>query len=133
MSDFRFKKNLFNRILVDAPCSCSGLLRKHPELKYKITMNKILAMKKLQTGILSIVSGSLKNGGIIVYSTCSLEKEENEFVVEEFLNEYKNFTICEIDIFKEILGHNSSGIYRIFPDDFGSDGFSFAVLRKESD
>ena len=129
LQNYSFDDSLFDRILLDAPCSCSGLFRRHPELKYKISPDKITRLSKVQLRILLNISKFLKKGGIIVYSTCSLEKEENESIIEKFLQKRKSFTIARCEKIEDRIKPDNKGIYRIFPDDFGTDGFSFAVLK----
>lgn len=76
----------FDRILIDAPCSNTGVMRRRAELRWRITAAEIDRLRGLQLGLLRQSSASLKPGGTLVYSTCSLEPEENEEVVREFLS-----------------------------------------------
>jgi 16S rRNA (cytosine967-C5)-methyltransferase len=73
---------LFDRILVDAPCSGTGTLSRNPEIKARITPDDIRDLQSRQKAIVRSALASLKPGGVLVYSTCSLEREENEDVVE---------------------------------------------------
>jgi 16S rRNA (cytosine967-C5)-methyltransferase len=75
----------FDRILVDAPCSNTGVMRRRAELRWRITEPEIERLRREQSGLLRQARDWLKPGGILVYSTCSLEPEENEDVVREFL------------------------------------------------
>src|SRR6185503_8077587 len=86
---------LFDRILVDAPCSGLGTLREHPEIKWQRTERDIARLSRLQRQILGRVGRHLKPGGIIVYSTCTLSRDENERNVESFLAEHKQFELQE--------------------------------------
>lgn len=83
----------FDKILVDAPCSGLGTIKKNPDLKWNKNMDDINNLSSIQIGILNNVSRLVKTGGIVVYSVCTLMKEENEQVCEEFLNTNKNFNI----------------------------------------
>jgi len=130
LRSYKFGDSIFDKILLDAPCSCSGLFRRHPELRYKMSAEKIERLNQIQLDILNNISGSLKKGGIILYSTCSLEKEENEDVIEEFRRRNKEYTTIKDEFIGGSLKPNECGIYRIFPDEFGTDGFSFAILQR---
>lgn len=104
-----------DRILCDVPCSGFGIIRRKPEIRYK-ELDSIADMPKLQLSILETSSRYLKNGGTIVYSTCTLNRKENEKVVNVFLNENSNF----------ILKEDKTS----FPSKNGGDGFYRAVLIK---
>ena len=75
----------FDRILVDAPCSGTGTLARHPEIRWRLRAEQLSEFHSLQTRLLRSAIERLGSGGRIVYSTCSLEPEENELVVEEVL------------------------------------------------
>ncbi len=81
----------FDRILVDAPCSGLGILRRHPEGKWQKTVATILQHQSLQLAILHRVSRLLRPGGVLVYSTCSTEPEETEQVIAQFCRDHKDF------------------------------------------
>jgi 16S rRNA (cytosine967-C5)-methyltransferase len=84
---------LFDRILVDAPCSNTGVMRRRVDLRWRISPQEILRLQKTQLDLLKLAATKLKSGGILIYSTCSLEPEENSEVVENFLREHKNFKL----------------------------------------
>ena len=75
----------FDRILIDAPCSNTGVLRRRVDLRWRISPDELARLQKTQLGLLKVAAPKLKPGGILVYSTCSLEPEENSSVVQEFL------------------------------------------------
>jgi len=86
----------FDRILVDAPCSGLGIIRRNPEAKWYKSEDLIRSMAVLQSSILNRVAPLLKPGGILVYSTCTTELEENENVVGAFLTEHPDFRISPL-------------------------------------
>jgi 16S rRNA (cytosine967-C5)-methyltransferase len=124
----------FDRVLADVPCSGFGTLRRNPDLKWRRSEEDIRRLSELQVSILSNLSGYLKEGGILVYSTCTVFHEENEDVVEKFLNEHPGF---RLDRIVEILPEKyypfiKNGYFKTFPPRDGMDGFFVARLRKES-
>ena len=92
----RFEKESFDRILVDAPCSGLGLLRRNPEAKWKKTEDLISYYQSIQIGILMHVEALLKPGGVLVYSTCTTEPEENEWVLDAFRKTHPAYRIEDI-------------------------------------
>ena len=83
----------FDRILVDAPCSNTGVLRRRVDLRWRISPEEILRLQRTQLELLKFATTKLKTGGVLVYSTCSLEPEENSEVVKEFLREHASFKL----------------------------------------
>lgn len=83
----------FDRVLVDAPCSNTGVMRRRVDLRWRIRPEEITRLKRAQIGLLRQAAPLLKPGGTLIYSTCSLEPEENEEVVAEFLAENRGFQI----------------------------------------
>lgn len=104
-----------DRILCDVPCSGFGIIRRKPEIRYK-ELDSIADLPAVQLGILETSAKYLKAGGTLVYSTCTLNKKENEKVVNAFLNHNSDFTLAD---------EKTS-----FPTQFGGDGFYHAVLIK---
>ena len=92
-SSFIILHSSFDRILVDAPCSNTGVMRRRVDLRWRITPEEILRLQKTQLDLLRQAATKLKPGGVLVYSTCSLEPEENSEVVKGFLSEHKNFKL----------------------------------------
>jgi 16S rRNA (cytosine967-C5)-methyltransferase len=84
----------FDRIMVDAPCSNTGVMRRRVDLRWRITEEEIGRLRGNQSDLLRQSALLLKPGGVLVYSTCSLEPEENEQVVESFLKEQPAFTLA---------------------------------------
>jgi 16S rRNA (cytosine967-C5)-methyltransferase len=83
----------FDRMLVDAPCSNTGVMRRRVDLRWRISPEEILRLRQTQLDLLKLAATKLKPGGVLVYSTCSLEPEENSEVVKEFLREHENFKL----------------------------------------
>ena len=93
ISDFRFPISDFDKILVDAPCSNTGVMRRRVDLRWRITAEEILRLQKTQLELLNQAATKLKPGGTLVYSTCSLEPEENSEVVKQFLAAQPHFKL----------------------------------------
>jgi 16S rRNA (cytosine967-C5)-methyltransferase len=83
----------FDRILIDAPCSNTGVMRRRVELRWRIQQPEIDRLRTVQLGLLERSVPRLKPQGVLIYSTCSLEQEENEGVVEEFLSHNRDFRL----------------------------------------
>ncbi|MDR0918025.1 MAG: methyltransferase domain-containing protein [Oscillospiraceae bacterium] len=120
--------SLADRILCDVPCSGLGVIRRKPDIKLKPLPN----LKDIQYSILENASRFLKNGGELVYSTCTLNKEENKIIVEKFLENHNDFQLVVID-FKSTeikLSTMEKPMVTILPKYFNSDGFFIAKFRK---
>jgi 16S rRNA (cytosine967-C5)-methyltransferase len=85
----------FDRVLVDAPCSNSGVLRRRVDLRWRVKPEELERLRKEQLELLRRAAALVKPGGVVIYSTCSLEPEENAGVVEEFLKDNADFTLDE--------------------------------------
>jgi 16S rRNA (cytosine967-C5)-methyltransferase len=92
-SAFSLQPSAFDRILVDAPCSNTGVIRRRVDLRWRISPEEISRLQRTQLELLKLAATKLKPGGVLVYSTCSLEPEENSEVVEEFMRGYNNFKL----------------------------------------
>jgi len=92
-SQLAVRSSQFDRILVDAPCSNTGVLRRRVDLRWRISPEEISRLQKAQLELLRPAATKLKSGGVLIYSTCSLEPEENSEVVKEFLREHENFKL----------------------------------------
>lgn len=122
----------FDRVLVDAPCSGTGTLRRNPDLKWRQTEAGLAEINAKQTGILHAAAGLVKPGGRLVYATCSLLREENETVIEAFLAAHPDFKLVPAG---EVLAAQhvalEMGDYlRLDPALHGTDGFFAAALEK---
>jgi 16S rRNA (cytosine967-C5)-methyltransferase len=130
----RYEKESFDRILVDAPCSGFGVIRRKPDIKYTKTQDDVLKLAILQSEILEAVAPLLKRDGVLVYSTCTIDQEENSAVVRKFLEMNPEFERDEaiIQLLPEKLHrYVSNGEVQILPQYFGTDGFYIACLRKK--
>lgn len=107
-----------DKVICDVPCSGFGIVRRKPEIRYK-ELDSVKDLPAVQLDILTVSSKYLKSGGRLIYSTCTLNKKENEKVVSAFLAENSNFTL---DFEKTI-----------FPSKNGGDGFYYAVIDKNYD
>ena len=92
-SAFSLQSSAFDRILADVPCSNTGVMRRRVDLRWRIQPEEIERLHTLQLDLLKRAALKLKPGGVLVYSTCSLEPEENQEVVQAFLRKHKNFKL----------------------------------------
>ena len=126
-----FGRDSFDKILVDAPCSGIGLLRRKPDIKYNKETADFASLQQIQLEILGSVCQTLRKGGIITYSTCTIVSEENFHVVEAFLESHPEFEQVKLEHeCKDIL---KDGCILITPELYGSDGFFISQFRKISD
>ena len=121
-------ENTADRVLADVPCSGIGIARRKPELKYKTDFDEL---SEIQLAILKNGTRYLKKGGELVYSTCTIYRDENERVVERFLEENDGF---ELVSFQELLpdgfAEDRQGIMTVLPDKTDCDGFFVAKIRR---
>lgn len=116
----------FDKILVDAPCSGLGLIRRKPEIRYDKSYQDIQNLSRIQRDILNSVVQQLAPGGELVYSTCTITKEEDEDVVKQFLAEHQELELVPI----KVGTLAKTEFVKIFPDEFNSDGFFIAKFKK---
>ena len=108
----------YDRVLVDAPCSGIGIIRRKPEIRYK-TMKDISSIYNVQRKIIQNASRYVKPGGVMIYSTCTINREENQYITDEFLKKNSNFERVQDDIM-------------MLPSDGESDGFYICKLKRIS-
>ena len=122
----------FDRVLLDAPCPGLGTLTKKPDIKWKRNLGEIRKIAIIQRDLLNKGASLLKVGGIIVYSTCTIEPEENDEIVVQFLSKNPNFSAADISniVPGEIL--NENGFIQILPHIHGLDGSFAAKLIRNS-
>ena len=126
-----YGKDQFDKILVDAPCSGIGLIRRKPDIKYNKETVDFMFLQEIQLEILGSVCQTLRKGGIITYSTCTIVSEENFQVVQTFLERHPEFEQVKLEHeCKDIL---KNGCILITPELYGSDGFFISQFRKISD
>lgn len=121
-------------VLVDAPCSGLGLIRRRPEIKWNRKEDDIEKIKEMQYIILRNASKYLKPGGILIYSTCTIEREENINMIRNFITENNEFQLVGFDHLlesKKNIETAEKGYIELFPHIHGTDGFFIAKLLKK--
>ncbi|MDO9190962.1 MAG: RsmB/NOP family class I SAM-dependent RNA methyltransferase, partial [Sulfurimicrobium sp.] len=133
-NDLKIKRlaGKIDRVLVDAPCSGLGTLRRNPDMKWRQTPEGIADLTQKQAAILLAASRLLKSGGRLVYATCSFLPEENQQIVEAFLAQHPEFKLLDTS---EILAAQhvvlDTGKYlQLLPHVHGTDGFFAAVMER---
>ncbi|MEQ8358810.1 MAG: RsmF rRNA methyltransferase first C-terminal domain-containing protein [Cytophagales bacterium] len=133
--DFKSLNQVFDLILVDAPCSGEGMFRKDPRVIQEWSPSNVESCALRQSDILEDIASSLKNEGYLIYSTCTYNFLENESLIDEFLSQY-DFECIEIDGLEDFgivkNRHGNSIFYRLFPHKIKGEGLSICVLRKKS-
>jgi len=124
-----FVESSFDVVLVDAPCSGTGTIRHNPEIRYFLTEKDFAELSAKQLKILDKASKVVKSGGRLIYSTCSLEREENEAVCEKFLSQTTSFDQVLPQLPERFL--TQAGFARTFPNRDKMDGFFIAVFQKK--
>ena len=123
----------FDRILLDAPCSGLGVLRRHPDAKWDSAKQNLAYHHQRQAKMLDNLAGLVKPSGVLVYSVCSMEPEENEHVIKGFLNKHKEFVIEERSMapsLKTCRRLTNNGYLKTIPHLHRMDGFSSVCLRR---
>ncbi|MCL0311758.1 16S rRNA (cytosine(967)-C(5))-methyltransferase RsmB [Apilactobacillus sp. TMW 2.2459] len=126
-----FEDEYFDKILIDAPCSGIGLIRRKPEIRYEKKISDVEHLANIQLDILDAVAGKLKHGGVLTYSTCTILNQENSDVISNFLSQHSEFELLKTDENLIINCKDNEKWVRVFPDDFDSDGFFVCKLRKK--
>ena len=116
-----------DRVLCDVPCSGLGVIRRKPEIKYK-NSDDFINLPEIQYNILDTSSQYVKKGGVLVYSTCTLSRAENDDVVNKFLKNHQDFMPCNLD--EKLFGKECGFKITITPDKYNSDGFFIAKMIK---
>lgn len=120
-------KTTFDRILLDAPCSATGIIRRNPDIKIQRTQADVSRLAIQQIKLLEHLWHCLAQGGLFVYATCSIMKDENESIIEHFLATQEN---AELEPITLSFGEHRPFGHQIFPSENGPDGFFYAALRK---
>ena len=122
-------------VLIDAPCSGFGTLRRHPDIRWNKTLKQVHALSEVQYNLLKNAAQHIKPGGVLVYSTCSIEPVENEEVVQRFLADFPMYAVENAkdflpDVPPSII--TPQGFIQTFPHEHGVDGAFAARLRRQS-
>lgn len=122
-----------DKVLLDAPCSGLGVLTKKPDIKWKRDITDIIKMSKMQRELLENAARLVKPGGVLVYSTCTIEAEENQEVVNRFLSAHPEFGTEDARQFVNHSVVNAQGAVETFPHVHGVDGsFAIRMVKKTS-
>lgn len=124
----------FDAILLDAPCSGFGVIRRKPDIKWRKTPQDVAEVCKIQADLIRKTADALKSGGVLVYSTCTVERKENDDIIRNFLMERSDFRLESLRSFlpERVADEAVSpeGWVRLLPHHFGTDGFFICRLRK---
>lgn len=127
-----FPDGYFDRILLDAPCSGLGVIRRNPEAKWRLFSGDVTRLAAVQKTLLKNAASRLKPGGTLLYSTCSTSEAENELVIEDFLQHHPGFVLENLnDLFpawSELIAFY--GMFRVWPHRHGMDGFFAARIKR---
>ncbi|MEK3887024.1 16S rRNA (cytosine(967)-C(5))-methyltransferase RsmB [Bacillus sp. FSL K6-3431] len=128
-----YEQDYFDRILIDAPCSGLGVLRRKPDIKYTKTINDIQSLGSVQQSILDAVAPLVKKTGLLVYSTCTVDNDENIQTVEKFIQRHPEFEPHPLQLPESLtaLQGEHKHMLQIFPQDFGGDGFFISCFLKK--
>jgi 16S rRNA (cytosine967-C5)-methyltransferase len=123
----------FDAILLDAPCSATGVIRRHPDIKLLRRESDLTSLAALQRKLLAALWPTLAPGGTLLYATCSVLAAENDEVTEQFLADHSD--AIENDVLpnnniRDLMRRKACG-YQILPGAAGMDGFYYAVLQKK--
>jgi 16S rRNA (cytosine967-C5)-methyltransferase len=125
-----FSEGSFDRVLVDAPCSGTGTFRHNPEIRWRLQLSDIAELSAKQRTILSNAAAMVRPGGTLVYSTCSLETEENEAVINDFRQRHPDFETSALDVPAGLSTDKET--VRTWPHQNDMDGFFLAAFRRKS-
>ncbi len=117
-------------VIADVPCSGYGIIRKKPDIRYK-DPDEMAQLPALQKKILQTQAGYVKPGGVLLYSTCTLVRRENEGVVEAFLKQNPDFYLENLPL-PEVFPENTSGMLTLVPGEYDTDGFFICRMRRKA-
>jgi len=124
----------FDKVLADVPCSGLGVIGRKPEILLRLNIEGIKILIEIQKNILNNAAKYVKKGGILVYSTCSINPEENELQIKEFLSKNKDFSLSEnviTDEYGKYLNIASKGEIKLYSQYFTGDGFYICKMLKK--
>ena len=124
-------ESAFDRVLVDAPCSGTGTLRRNPEIRWRISPADIQDLSRRQKQLLFNAARVVKPGGRLIYSTCSVEPDENEDVVQTFLENNQAFKLGQLPLDPSLL--TPLGAARTWPHREGTDGFFICAFERKAE
>ncbi|GAA0330173.1 16S rRNA (cytosine(967)-C(5))-methyltransferase RsmB [Oceanobacillus oncorhynchi subsp. oncorhynchi] len=131
----KYEEESFDRILIDAPCSGLGVINGKPEIKYEKQVQDIERLAAIQLDIVQAAAKLLKPDGLLIYSTCTVDKEENNQVIQKFIEKNDGFSVdlsFREDLsepLKQAPGWSSEGL-QLFPQDFQTDGFFLTRIKR---
>ena len=117
-------------VIADVPCSGLGIIRKKPDIRYK-NLEEMKALPELQLAILENQSAYVKKGGVLLYSTCTVLKAENEDVVNAFLEKHDDYYVEPLEL-PEVFPKNETGMLTLIPGQYDTDGFFICRLRRKA-
>src|SRR5690606_20987413 len=128
-------ENLLNKadkVLVDAPCSGLGIIRRKPEIKYRKQPEDIRSITSIQYDILKNASKYVKLGGELVYSTCTIDPRENEGIIQKFLKNNSNYVLINLnDEYKDFVpGKHTESTIQLYPNIHNTDGFFISKIKR---
>ena len=127
-------RGIFDRVLLDAPCSGLGTLRRNPEIRWRLAPADLIKCMQIQKRLLRSAADCVRPGGRLIYSVCTVTPEENEAVIEDLLNGRTDFSLIKPPITGGIPPEliDPAGFFRSFPHRHGTDGFFAALLIRNA-
>ncbi len=124
----------FDIVLVDAPCSALGLLYRKPDIKFAKTDDDLVQIEENQRKILAVCAEYVRPGGRLIYSTCTINRKENEQQIARFLHENADFEAARLadDLPEQLMRRAEEGYVQLFPHLDGIDGFFIAAMRRKN-
>ena len=117
-------------VIADVPCSGLGIIRKKPDIRYK-NLEELKALPALQLAILENQAAYVKPGGVLLYSTCTVLKAENEDVVSAFLAKHEDYYVEPLEL-PDVFPKNETGMLTLIPGEYDTDGFFICRLRRKA-
>ena len=135
----QFDADSFDLVLLDAPCSGFGVIRRKPEIKWTKKVEDVTAIAELQSRLIKEAAKLVKPGGTLVYSTCTIERQENEDQIAAFLSDHPSFELDKSWPEKVLAPLRTAGVInetfdgsvQLLPEHFGSDGFFIGRLKRK--
>ncbi|MWC26716.1 16S rRNA (cytosine(967)-C(5))-methyltransferase RsmB [Paenibacillus sp. MMS18-CY102] len=136
----RYSPESFDLVLLDAPCSGLGVIARKPEIKWTKSEGDIRDIAAIQKKLINGVAGLVKPDGRLVYSTCTIDRDENDFQIRQFLKDHPEYTLdteWPVELLEALRSAGAvqgefTGALQLLPNHFGSDGFYIATMRKRT-